>query len=343
MTTETKIENTNLIEVNNLKVHFPMVTGFFRKKIGVVKAVDGVSFHIKAGETLSLVGESGCGKTTTGRALLGAVKPTAGSVRFRRSNGDVIETVGDQTENLDLLRQDIQIIFQDPFASLNPRMTIFDVIADPLRANNIAAGSELEDRVTEMLRLVGLAPEMMRRYPHAFSGGQRQRIGIARALVMNPRLLIADEPVSALDVSVQSQILNLMQDLQERLNLAYLFISHDLSVVQYISHKVAVMYVGKIVESGTTQEVFTTPKHPYTQALLSSVPIPDPDVKSASVELEGEIADPANPPSGCYFHPRCPHFQDICSTTAPDFSEDRGEHIARCHFSEELNLPGVQD
>ena len=221
-------------------------------------------------------------------------------------------------------------------------MTVFDVIADPLKANNIASGSELEDRVTEMLRLVGLAPEMMRRYPHAFSGGQRQRIGIARALVMNPRLLIADEPVSALDVSVQSQILNLMQDLQERLNLAYLFISHDLSVVQYISHKVAVMYVGKIVESGTTQEVFTTPKHPYTQALLSSVPIPDPDVESGSVELEGEIADPATPPAGGYFHPRCPQFQAICSTTAPDFSGDGEKHIARCHFSGELNLPGVQ-
>ena len=343
MTTETKIENTNLIEVRNLKVHFPMVSGFLRKQIGVVKAVDDVSFHIKEGETLSLVGESGCGKTTTGRALLGAVTPTAGSVKFRRSNGDVIETAGNQNENLELLRQDIQIIFQDPFASLNPRMTVFDVIADPLKANNIASGSELEDRVTEMLKLVGLAPEMMRRYPHAFSGGQRQRIGIARALVMNPRLLIADEPVSALDVSVQSQILNLMQDLQERLNLAYLFISHDLSVVQYISHKVAVMYVGKIVESGTTQEVFTTPKHPYTQALLASVPIPDPDVESGSVELEGEIADPANPPSGCYFHPRCHHFQDICSTTAPDFSEDGEKHIARCHFSGDLNLPGVQD
>ncbi len=341
MTTETNTQNTNLIEVNNLKVHFPMVTGFLRKKIGVVKAVDDVSFHIKEGETLSIVGESGCGKTTTGRALLGAVEPTSGSVKFKRRNGDTIETTGRQTQNLDLLRQDIQIVFQDPFASLNPRMTVFDVIADPLKANNIAMGSELEDRVTEMLRLVGLAPEMMRRYPHAFSGGQRQRIGIARALVMNPRLLIADEPVSALDVSVQSQILNLMQDLQERLNLAYLFISHDLSVVQYISHRVAVMYVGKIVESGTTQEVFTRPKHPYTQALLSSVPIPDPDIESGMEELAGEIADPANPPSGCYFHPRCPHAQDICNSTAPDFSDKPNGHEARCHFSGELNLPGV--
>ncbi len=341
MTTETNKQESNLIEVNNLKVHFPMVSGFLRKQVGVVKAVDDVSFHIKEGETLSLVGESGCGKTTTGRALLGAVKPTAGSVRFKRSNGETIETTGRETQNLDLLRQDIQIVFQDPFASLNPRMTVFDVIADPLKANNIAMGSELEDRVTEMLRLVGLAPEMMRRYPHAFSGGQRQRIGIARALVMNPRLLIADEPVSALDVSVQSQILNLMQDLQDQLNLAYLFISHDLSVVQYISHRVAVMYVGKIVESGTTQEVFTRPKHPYTQALLSSVPIPDPDVESVTMELEGEIADPANPPSGCYFHPRCPHAQDICNSTAPDFSDNPNGHEARCHFSEELNLPGV--
>ena len=313
MTTDTELNNTNLIEVNNLKVHFPMVSGFLRKQIGVVKAVDDVSFHIKEGETLAIVGESGCGKTTTGRALLGAVEPTGGSVTFRRANGDTIETTGHSSANLDLLRQDIQIVFQDPFASLNPRMTVFDVVADPLKANNIAEGSELEDRVTEMIRLVGLAPEMMRRYPHAFSGGQRQRIGIARALVMNPRLLIADEPVSALDVSVQSQILNLMQDLQERLNLAYLFISHDLSVVQYISHRVAVMYVGKIIEMADSQTIFANPRHPYTRALLASVPIPDPDIESGMTELDGEIADPANPPKGCYFHPRCPNPTKECS------------------------------
>ena len=313
MTPDTELNNTNLIEVNNLRVHFPMVSGFLRKQIGVVKAVDDVSFHIKEGETLAIVGESGCGKTTTGRALLGAVEPTGGSVTFRRSNGDTIQSTGHSGANLDLLRRDIQIDFKDPFASLNPRMTVFDVVADPLKANNIAEGSELEDRVTEMIRLVGLAPEMMRRYPHAFSGGQRQRIGIARALVMNPRLLIADEPVSALDVSVQSQILNLMQDLQERLNLAYLFISHDLSVVQYISHRVAVMYVGKIIEMADSKTIFANPRHPYTRALLASVPIPDPDIESGMTELDGEIADPANPPKGCYFHPRCPNPTKECS------------------------------
>ena len=235
----------------------------------------------------------------------------------------------------------MQLIFQDPFASLNPRMTVFDVVADPLRVNRLARGSELEDRVAEMLRLVGLSVDYARRYPHAFSGGQRQRIGIARALVVNPRLVIADEPVSALDVSVQAQILNLMQDLQDELRLTYLFISHDLSVVQYICHRVAVMYVGKIVEVASTEDLFTQPKHPYTQALLSSVPVPNPEIQSRGMVLEGEVADPANPPSGCYFHPRCPFAKDICREQEPPLVEVSPGRYASCHFADEIELPGV--
>ena len=235
----------------------------------------------------------------------------------------------------------MQLIFQDPFASLNPRMTVFDVVADPLRVNRLARGSELEDRVAEMLRLVGLSVDYARRYPHAFSGGQRQRIGIARALVVNPRLVIADEPVSALDVSVQAQILNLMQDLQEELRLTYLFISHDLSVVQYICHRVAVMYVGKIVEVASTEDLFTQPRHPYTQALLSSVPVPNPAIQSRGMVLEGEVADPANPPPGCYFNPRCPFARDICREKEPPLTEVSPGRYVSCHFADEIELPGV--
>ena len=294
-------DTSNLLEVRDLKAHFPIMSGLWRRVVGYVRAVDGVSFDLRAGETLGLVGESGCGKTTTGRAIIRAVEPTSGEIFYRMDDDTVIEATTANRRELQTLRQQIQIIFQDPFASLNPRMTIFDIVADPLRVNNLSGGSELEDRVAEMLRLVGLSPAFMRRYPHAFSGGQRQRIGIARSLVLNPRLVIADEPVSALDVSVQAQILNLMLDLQQNLGLTYLFISHDLSVVQYISHRVAVMYVGKVVELAPTEKLFTQPRHPYTQALLSSVPVPNPAVRSLGQTLEGEVADPANPPSGCYF------------------------------------------
>lgn len=267
----------SVLEVNNLRVHFPITAGLWRRTVGYVKAVDDVSFDLRAGETLGLVGESGCGKTTIGRAIMRALEPTGGEVIYNGVDGVRMETMSVDRENSRLLRQQIQIIFQDPFASLNPRMTLFDIVADPLRVNRIAKGRELEDRVSEMLEVVGLSPAFMRRYPHAFSGGQRQRVGIARALIMNPKIVIADEPVSALDVSVQAQILNLMQDLQAELGLSYLFISHDLSVVQYISHRVAVMYVGKIVELAPTDLLFTEPKHPYTQALLSSVPVSGPD------------------------------------------------------------------
>tara|TARA_B100001123_G_scaffold11725_1_gene13866 strand:+ start:61 stop:1095 length:1035 start_codon:yes stop_codon:yes gene_type:complete len=335
--------SNQILSVENLKVHFPITGGLIKKTLGHVRAVDEVSFGLAAGETLSLVGESGCGKTTAGRALMRLVEPTDGIVDYVMRDNSHINIPKASNDELDLVRQEMQIIFQDPFASLNPRMTIFDIVADPLRVNGLASGSELEDRVAEMMRVVGLSTSYMQRYPHAFSGGQRQRLGIARTLVMNPRMIIADEPVSALDVSVQAQILNLMQDLQEQLNLTYLFISHDLSVVQYISHRVAVMYVGKIVEIASTETIFTAPKHPYTQALLSSVPVPNPQVKSRGKVLEGEVADPAKPPSGCYFHPRCEFAKDICRTQEPPMVEISGSsgQFSKCHFAQEINLPGV--
>jgi len=335
--------STTLLEVDGLEVHFPIVTGLLRQTKGYVRAVDGVSFSVREGETLALVGESGCGKTTAGRAILRAVEPTGGEVVYRMRDDSRVSTTTSDARIQKLLRQEMQIIFQDPFASLNPRMTIFDIVADPLRVNHLASGRELEDRVIEILQLVGLSPQYMRRYPHAFSGGQRQRIGIARALIMNPRLVVADEPVSALDVSVQAQILNLLQDLQSKLGLSYLFISHDLSVVQYISHRVAVMYVGKIVEVASTKSLFTEPRHPYTQALLDSVPVADPEVHSQSAALGGEVADPANPPSGCYFHPRCPYAKEVCKTTEPPLVEVASDHIVSCHFAAELKLPGVPE
>ena len=332
-----------ILEVDGLKVHFPIISGLLRKVRGVVRAVDDVSFDLRVGETLALVGESGCGKTTAGRAILRAVEPTGGEITFTTREGVRVPAIGAPRETQALIRREIQLIFQDPFASLNPRMTIFDIVADPLSANGMARGRDLEDRVAEMLRLVGLSPEYMRRYPHAFSGGQRQRVGIARALAMNPRLVVADEPVSALDVSVQSQILNLMQDLQEQLELTYLFISHDLSVVQYISHRVAVMYVGKIVEIASADDIFESPKHPYTQALLSSVPIPDPEVRARGNALEGEVADPANPPAGCYFHPRCPMAEAVCRTDEPPLLEISPGRFSRCHFAAEMDLPGAPE
>ena len=341
MSTQDRANASTLLEVKNLRVHFPIIGGFLRTVKGYVRAVDDVSFHLLEGETLGLVGESGCGKTTTGRAILRAVEATDGEILFRMRDGQTVPVMSADDDAMKVLRQEIQIMFQDPFTSLNPRMTIFDIVADPMRVNHLAGGQELQDRVSEMLRLVGLSPEFMRRYPHAFSGGQRQRIGIARALILNPRLVVADEPVSALDVSVQAQILNLMQDLQEEFKLTYLFVSHDLSVVQYISHRVAVMYVGKLIEIAPTEELFTQPKHPYTQALLGSVPVPNPTIRSGMLAMEGEVADASAPPSGCYFHPRCPYVQDICRTTEPPLHLVKGEHYSACHFAEELELAGV--
>ncbi|NPV80301.1 MAG: dipeptide ABC transporter ATP-binding protein [Firmicutes bacterium] len=333
-----------LLEVKDLKKHFPIRKGIWRHVVGYVKAVDDVSFRIPEGETLGLVGESGCGKTTTGRCILRAIDPTSGQILFRK-NGEMVDVASLDHKELRSLRKDMQLIFQDPYSSLNPRMTVKDIIGEPLLVNNVAKGKELEDRVAQLMRQVGLRPEYMRRYPHAFSGGQRQRIGIARALALNPRLVVCDESVSALDVSIQAQILNLLQDLQAEMHLTYLFIAHDLSVVEHISDRVAVMYVGKVVEVADTEELFANPKHPYTEALLSAVPKPDPRFKTERILLRGEVADPANPPSGCYFHPRCNYAQEICSKEAPKlrniYGEDDKEHIVACHFAEKLELRGI--
>lgn len=336
-----------LLEVVNLKKYFPIHKGVLNRHVGDVKAVDDVSFDIYPRETLALVGESGCGKTTIGRCVARAYAPTSGQMRYR-ANGHTKQTGVDGVDLATLderelipYRRDIRMIFQDPFASLNPRMTIFNIIANPLKIHKLAKGKELEDRVATLMRQVGLRPEYMRRYPHAFSGGQRQRIVIARALALNPRLVIADEAVSALDVSVRAQILNLMQELQNQFNLTYLFISHDLSVVEYIADRVAVMYVGKLVELASTDDLFRKPKHPYTEALMSAIPKPDPRLRSERIILGGEVADPANPPSGCYFHPRCRYAQERCKVETPALRPVGQHRMAACHFAEELDLAGI--
>ncbi len=329
-----------LLEISNLRKYFPIKKGLLRREVGAIRAVDDVSFNINEGETLGLVGESGCGKTTTSRCILRAVEPTSGEVLYRSEDGSVIDVAGVPRAQLRSLRREMQMIFQDPFSSLNPRMTLMDIVGEPLVIDGFPRG-EREDRVAELLGLVGLRPEFMRRFPHAFSGGQRQRIGIARALALNPRLIVADEPVSALDVSVQAQVLNLMMDLQRDLGLTYLFVAHDLSVVKHISDRVAVMYVGKLVETAPTEQLFASPKHPYTAALLSSVPEPDPRVERERVILQGEVANPANPPSGCYFNPRCQFATDLCRTETPELRELAPGHFASCHRAEELELAGV--
>jgi peptide/nickel transport system ATP-binding protein len=331
-----------LLEVKNLKKHFPIAKGFiFSRTIGHVKAVDDVSFYIEHGETLGLVGESGCGKTTTGRLIMRAYDPTSGEIWFDDRSLGRVNIVDLDRQQIHQIRMNMQMIFQDPYSSLNPRMTLLQIVGEPLLVNRIARGSELQDRVAELLRVVGLRPEYMTRYPHAFSGGQRQRIGVARALALNPQLVVCDEPVSALDVSVQAQTLNLLQDLQKDFNLTYLFISHDLSVVEHISDRVVVMYVGQLVEHARTEELFYNPKHPYTEALLSAVPKPDPRQRTAPIVLEGDVADPANPPSGCYFHPRCRFCIDRCKTETPQLREIAPEHFVSCHRADELTLAGV--
>ncbi len=329
-----------LLDVRGLKKYFPIRRGILQKTIGHVKAVDDVSFVLNRGETLSLVGESGCGKTTTARCILRAITPTAGQVLLA-DNDEVLDVATLPKSRLQPLRRQMQMIFQDPFSSLNPRMTLLDIVGEPLLIHGEGNVDARTDRVVELLRLVGLRPEYMRRYPHAFSGGQRQRIGIARALALNPRLVVADEPVSALDVSVQAQILNLLLDLQEKLGLTYLFVAHDLSVVKHISERVAVMYVGRIVETAPTEELFASPKHPYTAALMSAVPKPDPRLRSERIVLQGEVADPANTPSGCHFHPRCEFAQDVCRERAPVLEEVAPNHLVRCHRAAELSLRGV--
>jgi len=331
-----------LLEVNDLKKYFPIKKGFFSTKtVGYVKAVDGVNFFIRKGETFGLVGESGCGKTTTGRVVLRAYEPTGGEVWFDDRDMGRVNVAELDKQGLKALRRNTQMIFQDPYSSLNPRMTLLQIVGESLLVNKVARGNELQDRVAELLKVVGLRSEYMTRYPHAFSGGQRQRIGVARALALNPQLVICDEPVSALDVSIQAQTLNLLQDLQEEFDLTYLFISHDLSVVEHISDRVAVMYVGKLVEHASTEELFTTPLHPYTEALMSSVPKPDPRWRTEPIVLPGDVADPANPPSGCYFHPRCRYAKDICAKEMPQLRELKKDHFVACHRAEELRLVGV--
>jgi peptide/nickel transport system ATP-binding protein len=335
-------EKTPLLQVQGLKKHFPIVKGFFNKVVGQVRAVDGVSFDLIEGECLGLVGESGSGKTTVGRTILRALEPTAGKVLFK-PHGEVIDIASAPLGVVKKLRPHMQMIFQDPYASLNPRMTVLDLVGEPLLVNGLKDRKAREVRVQELLVRVGLKPHFLRRYPHAFSGGQRQRIGIARALALNPKLVVCDEPVSALDVSVQAQALNLLQELQEELGLTYLFVAHDLSVVRHISDRVAVMYVGKIVEVSPVDELFENPLHPYTETLLSAVPVPDPKRKKKRGVLWGEVADPANAPSGCAFHPRCAYVQDVCREEIPELREIEPGHLSRCHFAETLQLEGQVD
>lgn len=327
-------ENTVLLEVNNLKKYFNLRSGFFySKSSGSVKAVDDISFFIKKGEIFGLVGESGCGKSTTARLILRLIKPTSGIIRYKGT-----DLVNIKNSQLLKYRKEIQIIFQDPYASLSPRMTIGDIVNEPLEIHKIGTKSTRIKRIKEYLKTVGLNPEHINRYPHEFSGGQRQRVGIARALVLQPELIICDEPVSALDVSVQAQILNLMLDLQKEFNLTYLFIAHDLSVVKYVSNRIGVMYLGKIVEVAQAEELYVNPLHPYTMGLLSAIPIPDPDLerKRQRIILPGDVPSPINPPSGCRFHPRCPNAGEICSKEEPvlkNYSKDGKEHLAACFFA----------
>ena len=333
-----------LLEVNNLKMHFAITKGIFGRVKGFTKAADDVSFFIQKGETLGLVGESGCGKTTVGRCIVRAYRPTSGEILYRQADDSVVDLAKLRGDELRPFRKDLRMIFQDPYSSLNPRMTVFDLISEVLKVNQLAKPNEMKERVEHLLERVGMRPEYMQRYPHAFSGGERQRIGIARALITNPRLVICDEAVSGLDVSIRAQILNLLEELQADFDLTYLFISHDLSVIRHICDRIVVMYVGKVVEIADGIELYTNPRHPYTEALMSAVPVTNPNARKrgARIRLEGDIADPSNPPAGCYFHPRCRYAQERCRSEAPGLRDTGNNHFVACHFAEQLNLAGVR-
>jgi oligopeptide/dipeptide ABC transporter ATP-binding protein len=325
-----------LLEVRDLVKHFPIRRGLFGREAGQVRAVDGVSFDVRRGEVLGLVGESGCGKTTTGRCILRLIEPSSGTVRF---DGRDITRLSRQ--ELRPLRRQMQVIFQDPYSSLNPRLTVGSMLGEALAIHGLARGSKARTRVAELLELVGLSPDHARRYPHEFSGGQRQRIGVARALAVEPRLIVADEPVSALDVSIQAQIVNLLQDLQRKMGLTYLFVAHDLSVVEHISDRVAVMVLGRIVELAGAETLYRAPRHPYTLSLLSAIPVPDPERRRSRIVLKGDVPSPARPPTGCPFHPRCPIARERCSREEPALREVAPGHVSACHFAEELAEQGV--
>lgn len=334
-------ERENVLEVRGLKKHFPIEKGFLRRVVGHVRAADGVSFDIRAGETLGLVGESGCGKTTVGRCIVRAIDPTDGEIRLRLDNGTVVDLASLDGDELRRVRRHIQMIFQDPYSSLDPRMTVLETIGEPLKYNRLAHGERLVARVRELMDVVGLSVQHLKRYPHAFSGGQRQRIGIARALAPNPRLIVCDEALSALDVSVRAQIINLLHDLQQEFHLTYLFIAHDLAVIQRVSHRVAVMYIGSLVEMAATNALFTRPRHPYTEALLSAVPKVDPKDRRERIVLPGDVPNPADAPSGCPFHPRCNYAREVCSKERPYWEEIEPGHFVSCHFAGELSLHGA--
>ncbi len=334
------MSNKPLLKIEGLKKYFPIESGALRKVTGYVKAVDDVSFELARGEVLGLVGESGCGKTTLGRCIIRAIDPTGGAVHFSPLDDESIDLASADKKTLRRNRRHMNMVFQDPFSSLSPRMTVRDIIAEPLRAQKIPE-SEINGKVERIAESCGLNPAFLSRYPNAFSGGQRQRVCIARALVTDPVLVVADEPVSALDVSVQGQILNLLQHLRQELNLSFIFVAHDLSVVEHIADRVAVMYVGKIIELTDTEQLYSRPQHPYTEALLSAVPKPDPDLPDETIILGGEVASAANPPSGCYFHPRCRYAGEICRTEAPTLREVEPGHWSACHLAESLDLAGV--